>query len=392
MALTPSRWIAIAATGFLLAAVVIVDDVETLEWRRSKRDQLTGRLYVAETQLRRAADQLRVLQLRDSILPIASKGSASSFLVDGAFDPASRALIDSVIVAARSERAMAARIPASVFFVLDTVAEVRGQNRHAGARGALAIDYVLPSDSTRRCVVIARVRMPAMDRLVGAELRSSISRERLLGPCAFLEHFGTPGKSIRGWLDVRGWQFAQRSAWEEPPAPWLDGSPDSTYRARIDLEFVMSSSGRACAGGKDPACLDALLSRSAVTGRQSPMTLSAGVLSSGYYNPFVHGDNGWLTRSWALGSREWTLLSDMVRSMGPERFERFWSSELPPEQAFQAAAGTSLAGWTRAWIETTYHPQATGPTLPAGATGFAALVLIPAVGLTLFAARRRQIG
>jgi hypothetical protein len=391
MALTPSRWIAIAVTGFLLAPVVILDGVETPEWRRSKRDQLTGRLSVAETQLRRAADQLRVLQLRDSILPIASRTSAPPFAVDGAFDRDSRALIDSVIVAARSERAMAARIPANVFFVLDTVTEVRGQTRHTSARGALAIDYVLPSDSAQRCVVIARVRMPAIERLFQAELRSSISHERLLGPCAFLEHFGVPGKSIRSWLDVRGWHFAQRGAWEEPPAPWLDGSPDSAYRARIDLEFVMSSSGRGCAGGKDPACLDALLSRSA-DGRQSRMTLSAAVLSPGYYNPFVHGDNAWLTRSWALGSREWTLLSDMVRSMGPERFERFWSSELPPEQAFQAAAGTSLAGWTRAWIETTYHPQATGPALPAGATGFAALMLIAALGLTIVAARRRQIG
>ena len=392
MALTPRRWIAIALMGCFLAPVVILHDVETPEWRLTERDQVTGRLHVAEAQLRRAADQLRVLQLRDSIVPIASRSSAPAFAVDGAFDRDSRALIDSLVVAVRPERAMAARIPANVFFVLDTVTLVRGQSRHARARGALAIDYVLPTDSTRRCVVIARVRTPAIERLFQAELRSSISRERLLGPCAFLERFGFPGKSIRNWLDVRGWQLAQRAAWEQPAAPWLDGSPDSAYRARIGLEFVMSSSGRACAGGRDQACLDALLLRSAGDGRQSRMTLSAGVLSPGYYNPFVHGDNGWLTRSWALGSREWTLLSDMVRSIGPERFEGFWSSELPPEQAFQAAAGTSLAGWTRAWIETTYHAQATGPALPAGATGFAALMLIAALGLTIVAARRRQIG
>ena len=209
-----------------------------------------------------------------------------------------------------------------------------------------------------------------------------------MGPCAYFEHFGVPGNAIRRWLDVRGWQFAQRATWEEPAASWLDGMPDSAFRARIDLEFVIGVSGRACAGGKDQACMDALLSRAP---QQNRMSLNASVLTPGYFNPFVHGDNGWLTRSWALGSREWTLLSDMVRSIGPERFERFWSSDLPPEQAFQAAVGTSMAAWTREWIETTYHPQATGPSLPAGATGFAALLLIVALGLTIVAARRRQI-
>ena len=283
---------------------------------------------------------------------------------------------------------MAARIPPSVFFILDSVSALRGHPRGTGSRGVRAIDYLLPHDSSRRCIDIAGVRAAANRRMYEAELRSRISRERLMGPCAYLEHFGAPGNAIRRWLNARAWQFAQRSSWSEPPMPWLDGSPDSSFRERIDLEFVMSSSGRACAGGRDEACIDALFSRAP---RQNRMTLNAGVLTPGYFNPFVHGDNGWLTRAWALGSREWTLLSDMVRDLGPERFERFWSSELSPEQAFQAAAGMSMAEWTRDWIETTYHPQSTGPALPAGATGFAALLLIVALGLTIVAARRRQI-
>lgn len=390
MALTPSRWVAIALTGFLLAPIVILRDVEVSEWRPAERDRLTGRSWVADRNLRGAVDQLRLLQLRDSIAPIATR-TATPFAIDPAFDRDSRTLLDSVVAEIRQERAMAARIPASVFFVLDSVTALRGHPRGTASRGVLAIDYLLPDDSARRCIVMARVRGAPNRRMYEAELRSRISRERLMGPCAYFERFGVPGNAIRRWLDARGWQFAQRAVWEEPSAPWLDGLPDSAFRARIDLEYVMSSSGRACAGGKDQACMDALFTRATMDDRQSPMTLSAGVLSPGYYNPFVHGDNGWLTRSWALGSREWTLLSDMVRSMGPERFERFWSSDLSPEQAFQAAAGMSMAEWTRDWIETTYHPQATGPTLAAGATGFAGMLLVVAVGLTIVAARRRQI-
>ena len=97
--------------------------------------------------------------------------------------------------------------------------------------------------------------------------------------------------------------------------------------------------GVSCAAGKDEACLRALLEPPTPHPWRRSMGRTAGVLSTGFYNPFVHGDNAWLTREWPLGSREWTLLSDMVRTIGPERFERFWTSDLPPEQAFRAATG-----------------------------------------------------
>lgn len=390
MALTAGRWIAIALTGFLLASIVILGDATIPEWRPSERDRLVERNRVAESRLRRAAHQLRVLQLRDSLTRIAAT-SAAPFAVDAAFNRSDRALIDSLVAHAGAERSLAARIPASVFFVLDSVTEVSGHPRVSGSRGVLAIDYVLPDDSLRRCIVIARVHAVTTRRLYEAELRSRISSERLLGPCGFYEHFGAPGQAIRRWLDDRGWQFAQRSPSNEPPIRWLDGLPDSSYRTRIDLDYVMRSSGRACAGGKDEACIESVLSRAPADDRRNSMDLDAGILSTGYFNPFVHGDNGWLTRSWPMGAREWTLLADMARSLGPERFEQFWTSDLAPEQAFQAAAGVPMSTWTREWIETTYHPQAAGPALPAGATGFAALILIVALGLTIVAAQRRQM-
>jgi hypothetical protein len=393
MALTPGRWIALALVGFCVAPVVILGDRETRQWRASERDRLVDRSWVAERHLRRATDELRTMQLRDSLARLVRPQAAPAVAIDAAFDRVTRVLIDSLVAAARDQRTVAAMIPASVFFVLDTVTRVGGHPRGVRSRGALAIDYVLPTDASRRCVVIARLREVATRRLFEAELRSRISRDRLLGPCAFFEQFGMPGEGVRRWLDERGWQFAQRSALEEPAAPWLDGMPDSSYRSRIDLVYVMSEAGRACAGGNDAACLDALFVRPPRDARETTVELHSGVLSPGYYNPFTIGDNGWLTRSWPLGAREWTLLSDMARTMGRESFHRFWSSELPPEQSFHAAMNgrMSMARWTREWIESTYHPQATGPTLSAGATGFAALLMIAALALAAVAARRRQL-
>jgi hypothetical protein len=393
MALTRTRWLAIAMVALLLAPVLILRDAQFFEWPSTARDRLISRLGLAEARVRRTADQLHLMRLRDSIsrTVISEMPTTAAYAIDRAFDRESRVLIDSLISGSHPEQPIAARIPVRLVVVLDSVSVVRGQHRRSPARGVLAIDYVLPTDSLRRCLAIARVR-PTARRFYDAELRSSISRERLLGPCAYFQQFGLPGRSIRAWLDARGWQFSQRASWTAAPPPWLDGMLDSSYRQQIGLEYVMSTVGRACAGGQDEACLHALLSRAPLAERERQMAFSAGVLSPGLHNPFVHGDNAWLTSAWPLGAREWTLLSDMVRTIGPERFERFWSSELSPEQAFQTAAGTSLATWTREWIETTYHPQATGPTLPAGATGFAGLLMFVALGFAIRAARRRQVG
>lgn len=390
MALTLKRWVALALAGFVLAPVVVLEEHEPRGWESSRRDRLAERNQVAQQHARRAANQLRILRIRDSVLRVAAPRPATDVAIDAAFGSERRQVLENLAAEVNARRPAAARMPASVFFVLDTVSVVRGQIRRGGFAGSITFDYQPPTDSVNRCIVIARIRFG--NARYDSELRSTITTDRLLGPCAYFESFGRPGRSIAAWLDSRGWQFAQRGEWSTPPLPWLEGTPDSAWRERIDLQWVMNPVGAACAAGKDEPCLRALLDATVPDRWRTSPGRTAGVLTSGFYNPFVHGDGGWFTRDWPLGAREWTLLSDMVRSIGPEQFERFWTSDLPPEQAFRAATGGSLAEWTRRWIEDTYHPQAGGPAVSAGATGFAALLLIAGVGLAIVAARRRQTG
>ena len=82
----------------------------------------------------------------------------------------------------------------------------------------------------------------------------------------------------------------------------------------------------------------------------------------------------------------------MVASIGAERFEQFWTSDLAPTAAFEQATGIPLAQWTRDWLEDTYGPHQTGPALPAGASGFGALILIGGAVLAAIAAKRRTAG
>lgn len=390
MALTMRRWIALALAGFFLAPVIVLEEPEPRDWQSSGRARLAERNENAQAHVRFAANRLRIFQIRDSILQVAAHHPATEVAIDAALGSARRALIENLAAEVSVRRPAAARIPTRIFFVLDTVTEVRLQTRRGGFAGAIAFDYLPPTDSSSRCIVIARVR--SGNPQSASELRSSITIDRLLGPCAYFERFGRPGRSIAAWMNSRGWQFAQRGEWSTPPLRWLEGTPDSAFRERIDLQWVMDPKGAACAAGKEDSCLHALLAATVPDRWRTSLSHTAGVLTTGFYNPFVHGDGGWLTRDWPLGAREWMLLADMVRSIGPDRFERFWTSDLPPAQAFRAATGVSLAKWTRDWIEDTYHPQAGGPVLSAGATGFGALLLIVGVGLSIVAARRRQTG
>jgi hypothetical protein len=45
-----------------------------------------------------------------------------------------------------------------------------------------------------------------------------------------------------------------------------------------------------------------------------------------------------------------TLLADLVREQGRERFGRFWRSSLPRDSAFVEAYGMPIEDWTHRWL------------------------------------------
>ena len=72
MALTLKRWVALALAGFVLAPVVVLEEHEPRGWESSRRDRLAERNQVAQQHARRAANQLRILRIRDSVLRVAA--------------------------------------------------------------------------------------------------------------------------------------------------------------------------------------------------------------------------------------------------------------------------------------------------------------------------------
>ncbi|HEX7122275.1 MAG TPA: hypothetical protein VF178_07905 [Gemmatimonadaceae bacterium] len=57
-----------------------------------------------------------------------------------------------------------------------------------------------------------------------------------------------------------------------------------------------------------------------------------------------------------LGPGSTSILSDMARELGEDRFHAFWTSDQPVEQAFATASGISLDAWMRHWLADTAAP------------------------------------
>jgi hypothetical protein len=67
-----------------------------------------------------------------------------------------------------------------------------------------------------------------------------------------------------------------------------------------------------------------------------------------------------------LGGAEDELLADAVRSLGPERFARFWQSPSAPDTAFFTATGTGIEEWTQRWLTQVYGAPPARPSVGVG--------------------------
>lgn len=387
MALTFRRWLALAVVLCAIAAVIVLhqEPSRPVEW--TERARLRERMSDARASAAQAAERVRRLAVRDSVVRVLGAARGAVTVFDRGLDTATRARLEQLADDARARQTANPIIPTQVAFVFDTVTNVRGVGR-SGFGGALATDYLLPSAETgNRCVVLVRVRSFAGEfRRFTPELESDVTRRRLMGPCAFYETFGKPGARVAEWLRARGYTFAQSAEW---PAvdPWIAPEWFAQNSQLLALHDLINDTGVSCAAGNDSACVAAVLDPR-VAHRQSPY--SDGAVSLVSYNPYFHGDRPWITSWWPLGSREWTVLGDMVRTLGPERFEAFWKSDAPVPDAFQQAAGRSLASWTREWILTTYRLPQASPRY--AGFGWGGVIMLAGVALAVAAARRRQVG
>lgn len=383
MALTFYRWTALATGGALAISAYMLAPTEVRPRVRGERDRLERLEQQRLAAAARAADQLVILQLRADALKRVATTAADSVRVY--YDPAIPAPARERLVALTRRARMVTQAdagrpqPMDIAFLVDTTRTVRGVPR-AGRN--TVVDYALPARAGERCVVLARARN--LDALASG---SALSPGLLLGPCAYLATFGTPGPHIERWLLERGWQLGEHADWTRPMPAW---ATTANRRSRFSftedpgMRRFMGIVGVRCAAGHEPSCRDAVL-LPAHPRQRYPTIWGPRILSPG-----SNRESWW--RFAQLGPFENAILADMVRSLGPDRFRQFWSSALPVEDAFRAAAGQELGAWTREWAARTYAvPAGRGPALPATGMGYAVVLMVVAGGGAAWATRRRQI-
>ena len=124
-------------------------------------------------------------------------------------------------------------------------------------------------------------------------------------------------------------------------------------------------------------------------GRGSQLPSNDSILRSPYLPGSARGRKRYYGRT--LGVRQPFLLADMVRTLGKDRFARFWASSQTPAAAFQAAAGEPVTDWASRWIAAQYgESPSAGPGLTFWAATLSALLIITGVGVALRLSEARE--
>jgi hypothetical protein len=400
MALTPLRWVAALIAGCLIVGVAVLAGEERLWGRDSDLDRrLSRRVDTHERHASAAAGRLRFAQLMDSMHVAIAADSSPSLRVfrDAALPVETHATLDSLAQHSLQAVRDSGRAGIDIVFVYDTLTILRGATIH---RYGTRVEYVLPVDAGRRCTVIARLgKVVTRDGHVVGGFLSEAAVDRLLGPCAFYRAFGVPGPLVNSWLRQRGWAFAGDGSWTRP-ALAIDLSVDVPWQTEpiFIASFGPGMSGRfaremnldgvQCAAGKPDACDSGVLAfrmqTAPVFWRQNVLYESYPALGAGrgaFYYPYYYG--------W--GRREPYLLADMVRTLGRDRFARFWTSSESVPVAFEKASGEPLSQWTSRWVEDQYGtlpPRGAGVSSWAGAMSIMLSVFAIFIGVRVNAHRQ----
>ena len=190
------------------------------------------------------------------------------------------------------------------------------------------------------------------------------------GPCAFFARFGLPGPHVEAWLEKWRYSFASLADWDR-------AKREEVNEALVENPFAWllrwyGLNAQACSAGRPDRCRQALMGEPVDNYYQS-----------GRWTAVQEG--GWLFRdafSNVFGPATSHFLSDVARDVGPERFEEFWTSDLPVEQAFASVVGKDIGEWTAEWMTSRVGKSHFGPGVGFGGV----LVVAFFAGLGVFAA------
>lgn len=385
MTITPKRWAVACVLGCLVLAVLFLppqpNDDPYWAWtpRWSNKEQgVQTRMQARRLhggflwQAYRSARDVDVAKREfggKSGLAAAAKGPAIWFDTDvpGPVRRDVNRLIDAEESARGSWRD---RGGIGVLVFTDTATRVDGARLPWGYNAGLNVSTTIlrPTRETGgRCVAVIRI-----GHLVLSGASAMPSDHPLLDGCAYYDAFGAPGPQIEAWMDSTNGGFARVLSF----AP-LDSAAIQAMHWRF-FDFWYSSATFTRCAGNDLASCAALLRTPSVNKYWSywrdnsvPAPVEALEIPQ---------------RATGFGA---TLLDEMVREIGPERFQRVWTSPKSLDSAYFDATGEQASAWVHARaVATTGGGYRIGP-LPTLTSAILTLVTIACVlALSVRFARR----
>lgn len=390
MALTPFRWISMAAIGCMLAIVWLVSIADNQpQYRRLRRydagDSTASRLRDVSFRLTQEtstlANRYRVLFLMDSVKRVASRqpdtGTYRVFISDS-YDPDLRSVIEKVTREARnSHSGSAGRV--DVFVINDVSQSARGVSR---TMSTTDVRYEMPSEPGVRCRVY--VRTGTNRAYIRRVLMFENTPQQLLGPCAYFAAFGEPGPLVRQWMLGLGWLYALEGSWTVAPV-------EISQRDEADVFFKgpspalgvlnIEAGGPECIKGDLTICENAIGMTPRITSRARARLAGATYSQSlGYRRYSAAG----------IGQLSGEFLADATRELGRDRFRTFWTSPDSVHVAFQKASGQRWGEFVRQWMAARYGSIEAGPRISGFAAVAGVLLVIAALLATMRISQKRQ--
>lgn len=217
------------------------------------------------------------------------------------------------------------------------------------------------------------------DTLIAGAFRGLASNGLTVpGPCMFWARYGRPGPRIERWLLGGGYRFADAMADPEDFVP-----PQYRHRGVFGVGgpvwYEITQTTERCLAGRPGACADPVLDTlqgNRRLGRRTPL------IQSYFRNRYVYS---------TIGDSDRSLIADIERHFGHERFERFWQSPDDTQRAFASAFGVDLDTWIREWAQKRYGTDEAGPGMSIVTFLLTLLTLAVLFGAGVFISMRRQV-
>jgi hypothetical protein len=245
--------------------------------------------------------------------------------------------------------------------------------------------YLAPDSSDRTTCIAVLSAGRWWTRVIAGDLGGRVPFDALtqtlksgLGPCAFYAAYGTPGKTVRGWLVARNWDLAMSldaSAGGRQGASFISMA-NPRDRWFWDAVYALPPSAVACLARRPEGCRAAVLAGTS----DDPTIPSLDIMR--------------VDRRWGRiprlveGQR---FLGDVARAVGRDHFVTFWTSAQPVDTALATALKRPVGEWTTEWERGFVRPIRLGPVAPLGASATAVAIAVLVLSVVAAAASRRQV-